>query len=279
MKKDYSNRNGSFKKKDGIPNTEKNRRKYENKNQNELHNDVIIGRNCVKEALRSGRAIEKLLVASGSMNGSAKELAATAKEKGIPVKETDAKKLDFLCGGTAHQGIAAIAAVKEYCSVDDIFECAEKRNEKPFIILLDEIEDPHNLGAIIRTAECTGVHGIIIPKRRSAGLGYTVGKASAGAVEYVNVARVTNICNTIENLKERGVWVFGTDMNGVDSSNIDFDIPVAIVIGNEGKGMGRLVRDKCDGIISLPMRGKINSLNASVAAGVVMYDILRNRSK
>ena len=145
--------------------------------------------------------------------------------------------------------------------------------------MLDEIEDPHNLGAIIRTAECTGVHGIIIPKRRSAGLGYTVGKASAGAVEYVNVARVTNICNTIENLKERGVWVFGTDMNGVDSSNIDFDIPVAIVIGNEGKGMGRLVRDKCDGIISLPMRGKINSLNASVAAGVVMYDILRNRSK
>lgn len=279
MKKDYSNRNGSFKKKDGIPNTEKNRRKYENKNQNELHNDVIIGRNCVKEALRSGRAIEKLLVASGSMNGSAKELAATAKEKGIPVKETDAKKLDFLCGGTAHQGIAAIAAVKEYCSVDDIFECAEKCNEKPFIILLDEIEDPHNLGAIIRTAECTGVHGIIIPKRRSAGLGYTVGKASAGAVEYVNVARVTNICNTIENLKERGVWVFGTDMNGVDSSNIDFDIPVAIVIGNEGKGMGRLVRDKCDGIISLPMRGKINSLNASVAAGVVMYDVLRNRSK
>ncbi len=279
MKKDYSNRNGSFKKKDGIPNTEKNRRKYENKNQNELHNDVIIGRNCVKEALRSGRAIEKLLVASGSMNGSAKELAATAKEKGIPVKETDAKKLDFLCGGTAHQGIAAIAAVKEYCSVDDIFECAEKRNEKPFIILLDEIEDPHNLGAIIRTAECTGVHGIIIPKRRSAGLGYTVGKASAGAVEYVNVARVTNICNTIENLKERGVWVFGTDMNGVDSSNIDFDIPVAIVIGNEGKGMGRLVRDKCDGIISLPMRGKINSLNASVAAGVVMYDVLRNRGK
>ncbi len=279
MKKDYSNRNGSFKKKDGIPNTEKNRRKYENKNQNELHNDVIIGRNCVKEALRSGRAIEKLLVASGSMNGSAKELAATAKEKGIPVKETDAKKLDFLCGGTAHQGIAAIAAVKEYCSVDDIFECAEKRNEKPFIILLDEIEDPHNLGAIIRTAECTGVHGIIIPKRRSAGLGYTVGKASAGAVEYVNVARVTNICNTIENLKERGVWVFGTDMNGVDSSNIDFDIPVAIVIGNEGKGMGRLVRDKCDGIISLPMKGKINSLNASVAAGVVMYDVLRNRGK
>ena len=279
MKKDYSNRNGSFKKKDGIPNTEKNRRKYENKNQDEVSSDVIIGRNCVKEALRSGRAIEKLLVASGSMNGSAKELAATAKEKGIPVKETDAKKLDFLCGGTAHQGIAAIAAVKEYCSVDDIFECAEKRNEKPFIILLDEIEDPHNLGAIIRTAECTGVHGIIIPKRRSAGLGYTVGKASAGAVEYVNVARVTNICNTIENLKERGVWVFGTDMNGVDSSNIDFDIPVAIVIGNEGKGMGRLVRDKCDGIISLPMRGKINSLNASVAAGVVMYDVLRNRGK
>ena len=246
---------------------------------NEAHSDVIIGRNCVREALRSGRAIERLLVASGSAGGSVRELTAAAKEKGIPVKETDMKKLDFLCGGTAHQGIAAIAAVKEYCSVDDIFQCAEERGEKPFIVILDEVEDPHNLGAVIRTAECTGVHGIIIPKRRSAGLGYTVGKSSAGAVEYVNVARVTNISSTIENLKERGVWVFGTDMDGSDSSDMDFDMPVAIVIGNEGKGIGRLVRDKCDGIISLPMKGKINSLNASVAAGVVMYDILRNRNK
>ena len=279
MKKDYSGRNGSSEKKDGTSYAEKNRRKSENKNHNEAHSDVIIGRNCVREALRSGRAIERLLVASGSAGGSVRELTAAAKEKGIPVKETDMKKLDFLCGGTAHQGIAAIAAVKEYCSVDDIFQCAEERGEKPCIVILDEVEDPHNLGAVIRTAECTGVHGIIIPKRRSAGLGYTVGKSSAGAVEYVNVARVTNISSTIENLKERGVWVFGTDMDGSDSSDMDFDMPVAIVIGNEGKGIGRLVRDKCDGIISLPMKGKINSLNASVAAGVVMYDILRNRNK
>ncbi len=198
MKKDYSGRNGSSEKKDGTSYAEKNRRKSENKNHNEAHSDVIIGRNCVREALRSGRAIERLLVASGSAGGSVRELTAAAKEKGIPVKETDMKKLDFLCGGTAHQGIAAIAAVKEYCSVDDIFQCAEERGEKPFIVILDEVEDPHNLGAVIRTAECTGVHGIIIPKRRSAGLGYTVGKSSAGAVEYVNVARVTNISSTIE---------------------------------------------------------------------------------
>lgn len=172
-----------------------------------------------------------------------------------------------------------MAAVKEYATVDDIFATANKRNEQPFIIVLDEIEDPHNLGAIIRTAECTGAHGVIIPKRRSAGLSYTVGKASAGAVEYVNVARVTNIPNTIDQLKERGVWVFGADMNGDDSSKIDLKGAVALVIGNEGKGIGKLVRSKCDGILSLPMKGQINSLNASVAAGVLMYDILRQRNQ
>lgn len=254
--------------------------KRESKEHNEeRYKDIIAGRNCVKEALSSGRAIESLLVAKGSKSGVSGTLIALAKDKGIPVKEVDSKKLDYLCGGAVHQGIAAMAAVKEYSTVDDIFKTAEERGEQPFIIVLDEIEDPHNLGAIIRTAECTGAHGVIIPKRRSAGLSYTVGKSSAGAVEYVNVARVTNIPTTIDELKERGVWVFGADMDGGDSSKTDLTGAVALVIGNEGKGIGRLVRSKCDGILSLPMKGQINSLNASVAAGVLMYDVLRQRNK
>lgn len=246
---------------------------------NEKFDDIIVGRNCVKEALNSGRPIESLLIAKGNKGGATGVLVSIAKEKGIPIKEVDIKKLDMLCGGAVHQGVIAMASVKDYSTIDDIFAEAEKRGEPPFILVLDEIEDPHNLGAIIRTAECTGVHGIIIPKRRSAGLGYTVGKSSAGAVEYVNVARVTNIPNVIDELKERGVWVFGADMNGEDSSKIDFTGAVALVIGNEGKGIGKLVKSKCDGIVSLPMKGRINSLNASVAAGVLMYDVLKQRNK
>ncbi|MEF2919784.1 MAG: 23S rRNA (guanosine(2251)-2'-O)-methyltransferase RlmB [Acutalibacteraceae bacterium] len=248
-------------------------------NEEERYKDVIAGRNCVKEALSSGRAIEYVMVARGTKGGAVGNLMALAKEKSIPVKEADSKKLDFMCGGAVHQGIIALAAVKEYSTVEDIFETAKSRNEEPFIIVLDEIEDPHNLGAIIRTAECTGAHGVIVPKRRSAGLSYTVGKASAGAVEYVKVARVTNIPSVIDELKERGVWVFGADMDGQDSAKTNLSGAVALVIGNEGKGIGRLVRSKCDGILSLPMKGNINSLNASVAAGVLMYDVLRQRNK
>ncbi len=254
-------------------------RKSSKNNEEERYKDVIAGRNCVKEALNSGRAIEYVMVARGTKGGAVGNLMALAKEKSIPVKEADSKKLDFMCGGAVHQGIIALAAVKEYSTVEDIFETAKQRNEEPFIIVLDEIEDPHNLGAIIRTAECTGAHGVIVPKRRSAGLSYTVGKSSAGAVEYVNVARVTNIPNVIDELKERGVWVFGADMDGQDSAKINLSGAVALVIGNEGKGIGRLVRSKCDGILSLPMKGNINSLNASVAAGVLMYDVLRQRNK
>ena len=288
MKDKFENEN--FRKKNGR-NFSKEDRKSGNKNRNnsdkketrgkdnERYADVIAGRNCVKEALNSGRAIESLLIATGSKSGATGSLTALAKEKGIPVKEVDSKKLDFLCGGAVHQGVAAMAAVKEYSTVEDIFETAKQRGEAPFIIVLDEIEDPHNLGAIIRTAECTGAHGVIVPKRRSAGLSYTVGKSSAGAVEYVNVARVTNIPSVIDQLKERGVWVFGADMNGEDATKTDLTDAVAIVIGNEGKGIGRLVRSKCDGILSLPMKGQVNSLNASVAAGVLMYDVLRQRSK
>ena len=182
-----------------------------------------------------------------------------------------------MCGGANHQGVAAFVAVHEYSSVDDILAFAEEKGEAPFIVICDEIEDPHNLGAIIRTAECAGVHGIIIPKRRSAALNFTVGKTSAGALEYMRVARVSNLVSTIEDLKQRGVWVYGADMNGESYKKIDFSGATALVIGNEGKGLGKLVREKCDVIVSLPMKGNINSLNASVAAGILMYEISSKR--
>ena len=243
----------------------------------EKNNDIIAGRNPVSEAVSSGRAIDHILVAKGELNGSVKVIVAKAKERQIPIKEVDRKKLDYMCGGAVHQGIAAIAAVKEYASVDDIFELAQRRNEKPFIIVLDEIEDPHNLGAIIRTAECAGVHGIIISKRRAAGLNYTVGKASAGAYEYMPVARVTNIPTVLDELKERGCWIYGADMDGAVYAENDLKGACALVIGSEGRGLGRLVKEKCDVILSLPMCGKINSLNASVAAGILMYEFTRQR--
>lgn len=244
---------------------------------NKNNKDIIAGRNPVTEALRSGRPIDCLYIAKGELNGSVKVIAALAREKQIPIKEVDRKKLDYMTAHSAHQGVAAAATMKEYASIDDIFALAGSRNEKPFIIVLDEIEDPHNLGAIIRTAECAGAHGIIIPKRRSAGLSFTVGKASAGAYEYVPVARVTNISSAIDELKERGCWVYGADMDGETYCSNDLRGASALVIGSEGKGLGRLVREKCDVILSLPMCGRINSLNASVAAGVLMYEFTRQR--
>ncbi len=239
--------------------------------------DIIVGRNPVSEALRSSRTIDRVLVARGERSGAVVGIIARAKKQDIPVKEVDPKKLDFLAKGMNHQGIIAFAAVKEYSGVEDILALAEERGEKPFIIVLDEIEDPHNLGAIIRTAECAGAHGVIIPKRRSATLSYAVGKASAGAVEYVPVARVTNIAQTLERLKKDGVWIYGADMDGVSYCDCDFSGACALVIGNEGKGIGRLVREKCDQLVSLPMKGRINSLNASVAAGVLMYAVASKR--
>ena len=244
---------------------------------NKNNKDIIAGRNPVTEALRSGRPIDCLYIAKGELNGSVKVIAALAREKQIPIKEVDRKKLDYMTAHSAHQGVAAAATMKEYASIDDIFALAGSRNEKPFIIVRDEIEDPHNLGAIIRTAECAGAHGIIIPKRRSAGLSFTVGKASAGAYEYVPVARVTNISSAIDELKERGCWVYGADMDGETYCSNDLRGASALVIGSEGKGLGRLVREKCDVILSLPMCGRINSLNASVAAGVLIYEFTRQR--
>ena len=244
---------------------------------NEVKSDVIAGRNPVSEAIRSNRPIDKILVARGEKSGAVVGILAKAKDKQIPIKEVDKTKLDYISGNSTHQGIIAFAAVKDYCTVEDIFEYAQSRDEAPFIMVLDELEDPHNLGAIIRTAECAGVHGVIVPKRRSASLSYTVGKASAGAIEYMRVARVTNIAKLIDELKEKGVWVYGADMNGTDYSKCDFSGACAIVIGNEGKGISRLVREKCDVIVSLPMKGKINSLNASVAAGISMYQVVNSR--
>jgi 23S rRNA (guanosine2251-2'-O)-methyltransferase len=223
-------------------------------------NDIIAGRNPVMEAIRSGRSIESILVAKGERSGSVVAIIAKAKQKNIPVKDVDSKKLDFLAKGVNHQGIVAQCAVKEYSTLEDIFALAEERGESPFIIVLDKIEDPHNLGAIIRTAECAGAHGVIIPERRSAGLSYTVEKTSAGALEYMPVVRVKNISAVLQKLKDKGIWVYGADMDGEHYKKVNFDGAVALVIGNEGKGISPLVAKDCDVIVSLPMKGKINSL-------------------
>lgn len=246
--------------------------------QNRRGDDIIAGRNAVLEALRSGRTIDSLYVARGQRTGSIGALIAKAKELGVAVKEADSKKLDYMCGNAAHQGVVAVAAVKEYATVDELFALAQERGEPPFFIVADGLEDPHNLGAVLRTAECAGAHGIIVPKRHSVGLTYAVGKASAGAVEYVPVARVTNIAATLEELKKRGVWTFAADMDGQDWCSVDYKGPTAIVVGSEGFGVGRLVKEKCDFVISLLMKGKINSLNASVACGVICYEVARQRS-
>ncbi|WP_302401494.1 23S rRNA (guanosine(2251)-2'-O)-methyltransferase RlmB [Neglectibacter timonensis] len=241
-------------------------------------NDLIAGRNAVSEALRAGRSIDRLYVQRGEKNGSLLTLIAKAKAAGAAVKETDSRKLDQLCGGAVHQGVVAVAAVKEYAQVEDIFALAADRGEPPFLIVCDELEDPHNLGAVIRTAECAGAHGVIIPKRRSVGLTYAVGKASAGAVEHLPVARVQNLPSLLDELKEKGVWVYAADMDGTPWCETDFTGPVALVIGSEGSGVGRLVKEKSDFVISLPMKGRINSLNASVAAGILCYEVSRQRS-
>lgn len=251
----------------------------EQKKYNEKQNtdELLIGRNPIAEALSSGRPIIKIMVAKGQTTGPAVEIAAKAKKAGIPVQEVERRKLDYMTSGAAHQGVAALCAMKAYASVDDILALAEERDEAPFIILLDEIEDPHNLGAIIRSAECAGAHGVIIKKRHAAGLTYTVYKAAAGALEYVPVARVNNLSDTIEQLKAKNIWVYGADMNGSDYRETDFSGGAALVIGSEGKGISRLVREKCDTIVSLPLKGRINSLNASVAAGILMYKIAERR--
>lgn len=238
--------------------------------------DIIAGRNAVAEALRAGRAIDSVLLAKGDRAGSISALAAQCRRKGLLVKEVDSRKLDALCGPN-HQGIAALAACKETVTLDELFAAAEAKGEPPFFVVCDELEDPHNLGAILRTAETAGVHGVVIPKRRSAGLTSAVYKASAGAVEYVPVARVSNITDALREMKKRGVWVYGLDMDGETWCSVDMKGAAAVVVGSEGRGISRLVKEQCDFIVSLPMRGHITSLNASVACGIVLYEAARQR--
>lgn len=243
-----------------------------------LREDLILGRNAVIEALKSDRTIECVYISKGDLEGSIKVALGLAKDKGIVVKEADRRKLDVMSEGLNHQGIIAKVTPFKYCEVNDILEYANEKEEQPFIIILDEIEDPHNLGSIIRTAELCGVHGIIIPKRRNVGVTSTVYKCSAGAIEHMKIAKVTNINATIDMLKEKGIWIYGADIEGKDYSyNTDFSGPCALIIGSEGKGISNLTLKKCDLLVKIPMVGKINSLNASVAGGIMMYEVLKGR--
>lgn len=239
---------------------------------------ILEGRNAVNEALKAGRPIDKLYIASGETDKALSRLAAIARQAGAVVVECDRRKLDQMSQTGAHQGVIAQAAVRAYSTIDEMLQLAQERGEQPLLILCDELTDPHNLGAIIRTAECAGAHGVIIPKRRNVGLTAVVGKASAGAVEYMPVARVSNLAQTIESLKKQGVWVFGTDADGSSTLyQADLKGPTAIVIGSEGTGMSRLVSESCDVLVRIPMKGKITSLNASNAASILLYEAVRQR--
>ena len=244
----------------------------------EENENQLEGRNALTEALRSGRTIDKVFIASGDTDRALQHLAAQAKEAGAVVVPVDRRKLDAMSFTRSHQGVIALAAARDYYTIDEILQEAENRGETPLIVICDELADPHNLGAILRSAECAGAHGVIIPKRRSVGLTATVAKASAGAVEYMKVAKVSNINNAIAELKEKGVWIFGTAAEGsVPMYQADLTGPAAIVIGNEGDGMSQLVRKNCDMLVHIPMKGQISSLNASAAASILLYEAVRQR--
>ena len=239
---------------------------------------IIEGRNAVIEALRSGENIDKIYIQRGETDKTLGHIASKARAAGIVVVEADRRKLDGMSRTHAHQGVIALAAMREYVTVQSLLDTAEEKGEAPLLVVCDEISDPHNLGAILRTAECAGAHGVIIPKRRSAGLTAIVGKTSAGAVSYMPVARVSNLPATLEELKKKGIWVYGTAAEGATSLyEADLKGPAAIVIGSEGSGMGRLVREKCDFLVSIPMKGHISSLNASAAAAILLYEAVRRR--
>ena len=240
---------------------------------------IIEGRNPVIEALRSDAEIDTILINKDAAQGSLNKIFELAKKKNILIKNVDRALLDRLSENKKHQGVIAEAMEYKYKDIDDIFNYAEEKNEKPFIVILDEITDVHNLGSIIRSAECLGAHGVIIPKRRAAQVNSVVAKSSAGAIEYLPVCRVTNISDTLETLKEKGLWIYGADMEGekyIYEEN--FDVPVGLVIGSEGSGLGRLVKEKCDVLIKIPMKGNINSLNASNAASIIIYEIMKQRT-
>ena len=250
------------------------------KSEVEEREDIVIGRNAVIETLKGDRTIETLYISNNKLEGSINTIISLAKEKRVLIKEVDKRKLDSMCDGSTHQGVIAKVTPYKYSEVSDILTLAEERGEAPFIVILDEVEDPHNLGSIVRTAELFGVHGIIIPKRRSASVSATVYKASVGAIEHVKIAKVTNLNATIEDLKQKGVWVYGADIRAEEYSyQVDFSGPCAVIIGNEGRGISKLTVQKCDKLIKIPMVGKINSLNASVAGGIIMYEVLKGRLK
>ena len=243
----------------------------------EVDECIVSGRNAVKELLSSGRAVEKMFVQTGDREGSVKMLVAIAVERKIPIFDADKTKLDRMSGGARHQGVVCVAAEREYYSVEDILDYAKERGEAPFIVILDGVEDPHNLGAIIRSAECTGAHGVIIPKRRAVGLTTTVAKASAGAIEHMRVCKVTNLAQTLDELKEKGLWLYAADMGGESYYSLDMKGAVGLVLGSEGFGISRLVKEKCDFVVSIPLYGSVNSMNVSCAASVILADIARQR--
>ena len=239
---------------------------------------IIEGRNAVTEALRAGTNIDKIYIMKGEVDAALGHIASAARAKGIVVADADKRKLDHMSRTNSHQGVIAVASVREYATVEDILQIARDRNEPPLIVVCDELSDPHNLGAVIRTAECAGAHGVIIPKRRSAGLTAVVAKTSAGAVSHVAVARVANLPALLKDLKKQGLWIFGTAANGTTTLyDADLKGPAVIVIGSEGDGMGRLVTENCDFLVSIPMKGKLNSLNASAAAAILLYEAVRQR--
>lgn len=278
MKREKIERKSKPEKRDKIVRERAPKQLREQPRETEFREDLVEGRNAVIETLKSDRTIDQILVAKGDLSGSINMILAMAKEKGIVVKEVDRKKLDQMTQTGSHQGVIAQVTAFKYSEIEDILEYAAEKNEQPFVIILDEIEDPHNFGSIVRTADACGAHGIIIPKRRNVGVTPVVFKTSAGACEHMKIAKVTNINAAIDKLKEKGIWIYGADMHGRQYCyDADMRGAVALVIGSEGRGMAKLTRDKCDVLVKIPMVGKISSLNASVAGGILMYEILRQK--
>lgn len=269
-----------FKKNESKAEYKKTYRSYSNEYEEGEDNGVVVGRNAVRELLKSERSVEKVYVKKDcSREGSITVLVAEAINRGIPVVEIEGQKLDQLAQGTNHQGIVAIASIKEYSTIDDMIELANSRGEKPLIVIADSIEDPHNLGALIRCAECAGAHGLVIPKRRAVGITPTVYKSSAGAIEHMLIAKVSNIATTIEQLKKKGLWIFTSEAGGTPYYETDFNCACAVVLGSEGNGVSKIVKDNSDYIVSIPMYGKVNSLNVSTAASVILCHVARMQRK
>jgi len=271
-KEENKSRKNNIKK---VRNTEKRNVEFQDNREEKIYDDIVYGRNAVLELLKSNKDINKIFIERGEKHGSINEIIAKAKDARIVTVEVEKSKLDFMTSEN-HQGVIAIVPPFNYCEVEDILDLAKQRNETPFVVILDGIEDPHNLGAIIRTAETAGVHGIVIPKRRSASVNSTVSKVSVGATTYMKIARVNNLNDTIRKLKDAGLWIIGTDGDAKNYYyNENLTGPIAIVIGSEGFGMSKLVKDNVDILVKIPMKGKITSLNASVAAGIVMYEVVK----